>query len=493
MDSESGQYLTLQNTLEQMTPQLLITDVEALYLRLYANASQAVVNKLLNLEKLRSTIGKDQSSANTDVRSIFKRWQLNPKLVAYAACPKCDFLYASESTPWNCSNELNGKKCGADVAKSGLTKGSNPESAPVPIKPFLVQSYEDFIARLVSRPGMEDLLRNGANCVPPSDGYLSDIKHGQYLRGLKAPDNSPFMTADTKELRIAMACSVDWFNPHTNKASGKSVSVGCVSFTILNLPPNMRKKAENIYLAALIPGPKEPSKENINSYLEKIVDIFCTSWEKGHAFTRGRNSTLIVRSILAILISDLPAARKISGAASFSAHVFCSMCNLQKSNINNINYREWPKRTKEQHMEDANAWKKAETQKARNTLYKNSGIRWSELLRLPQWDPLQSVVVDAMHNTLLGMAAYHARFVLGIQELKTAEDKSIIVVDAEELERGLDILSSHPKAAQLRKMKSALLKELCYENDVVPLPKNGKKVLKADLIEALLKVSYFKY
>ena len=44
----------------------------------------------------------------------------------------------------------------------------------------------------------------------------------------------------------------------------------------------------------------------------------------------------------------------------------------------------------------------------------NSGIRWSELLRLPYFDASHFVVVDAMHNLFLGLVQQHFD-ILGIQ------------------------------------------------------------------------------
>jgi len=75
--------------------------------------------------------------------------------------------------------------------------------------------------------------------------------------------------------------SFDNFNLLGNKAAGKKISNGMVSLACLNLPIEMRYKPENLFLAGVIPGPKEPpiSTSGINSYMRPIVDTFLEFWE----------------------------------------------------------------------------------------------------------------------------------------------------------------------------------------------------------------------
>lgn len=69
----------------------------------------------------------------------------------------------------------------------------------------------------------------------------------------------------------------DLFNPLTNKQAGKKASVGLVALACLNLPIEIRYKPENMFLAAIIPGPHEPPLDRTNPYLAPIVDFLSAS------------------------------------------------------------------------------------------------------------------------------------------------------------------------------------------------------------------------
>ncbi|KAG2067677.1 hypothetical protein BDR04DRAFT_1026634 [Suillus decipiens] len=56
-------------------------------------------------------------------------------------------------------------------------------------------------------------------------------------------------------------------NPEGLNICRASTSCRIISMACLNLPLDIRYKPENMYLAGIIPGPKQPSLENLNHYI----------------------------------------------------------------------------------------------------------------------------------------------------------------------------------------------------------------------------------
>ena len=66
-------------------------------------------------------------------------------------------------------------------------------------------------------------------------------------------------------------------------------------------------------------------------------------------------------------------------------------------------------------------WKNASNAIEQTNLFKANGMQWSELWRLPYWNPSQQLVVDSMHTILEVLVQIHTRELLC---LTTAEANS---------------------------------------------------------------------
>ena len=49
------------------------------------------------------------------------------------------------------------------------------------------------------------------------------------------------------------------------------------------------------------------------------------------------------------------------------------------------------------HRQNAQAWRRCNSDASRSRFVKQTGVRWSELLRLPYFDPVKFVTVDSMY------------------------------------------------------------------------------------------------
>ena len=180
-----------------------------------------------------------------------------------------------------------------------------------------------------------------------------------------------------------------------------------------------------MYLVDIIPGPHEPPLTTLNHYLTPLVDDFLDFWHPGVQFswTNGYKHGRLVHCAIVCIVCDLPAACKISGFRPSSHSHFCAICHCthQSHGYGDINYHLWHRRTKEECLASAKTFKDAETKLEQDTAFTTRGVKWSELLRLPYFNPTRFVVIDAMHNLFLGLINQHFQNILGYRLNKDKE------------------------------------------------------------------------
>ena len=255
----------------------------------------------------------------------------------------------------------------------------------------------------------------------------------------------------------------------------------------LNLPPSLRYKSKNLFLVGVVLGPHEPSVEEFEHFLDPVVEFLDKSWKEGTHYTRtecapgGRTE----RSMLAVIVTDMVASRKVMGTASHSSNdFFCSLCILPKEQITNFNVASWPRRTHQEQKKAAEEWRNAESKKARRQLFRKNGIRWSPLWKLDYYDPAKMVVVDTMHNIFLGLIQFHVRQILGIEAPQSSpvEERPVSEKEKAAAKRAL----GDSNLAGLRRARVPTLEVLCKERKMHLEPEPGVKRNKAYLIEKLL-------
>lgn len=285
---------------------------------------------------------------------------------------------------------------------------------------------------------------------------------------------------------------MDGFNPYRNIQAGKKVSVGAIYMVCLNLPPEIRYRFENMYLVGVIPGPSEPSLDQINHMLKPLVDDLLQFWSRGIFYPRTPRHPAGRRIHIAMipLVCDLPAARQMGGFASYGCIHFCSMCTLRLREIDNTDVTNWTRRTGEEHRRRAEEWKDAGS-KEREKLFIKHGVRYSELLRLPYWDPVLFTLVDSMHAFFLIDLRRHCRDVWGM-DVKLADGDGSWVdpgPQAPSAPSDLDIrlawrrLETQSEKILNTRTSLSILQHLCRETHTLPEARHMKH--KARLVAAL--------
>lgn len=366
-----------------------------------------------------------------DVRTAAALFRLDGNSTVYATCARCHRTFKPSDVngiptyPPQCNSRpyKRGPRCHEPLTRP---KTIGAHQVQVPILPFVSFDFKDWIAELVSRPGYEEEMDKSWEGIDVAGEEMSDVFQGAVLRDFLGPDKKTHFCFGGDEGRYVFSLSVDWFNPLTNKQAGKKLSVGVIAVVCLSLPPHLRYKPENMFLAGIIPGPKEPPLEASNPYLKPLVDDFLDFWNPGVFLTRTQKHRTgrRVRCALVAVVCDLPATRKICGLANHSHNYFCSRCNCtrQKEGLNNYNYSSWDLRDKRYYDTNAEKYFAAKTEAAAQSTFDKSGVRWSELLRLPYFDFSRFVVVDSMHNLFLGLFKEHFHAILGYQQQKKSGD-----------------------------------------------------------------------
>ncbi|KAJ7050117.1 hypothetical protein C8F01DRAFT_1348131 [Mycena amicta] len=360
----------------------------------------------------------------TSLHMAMKQLELDAKMTLYAACPKCDEIYApttslsgTKTWPAVCSNMVVGAhgryKCNTDLLSDSKTS---------PKKPFLSPSFEDYLARLVSDPNKEAMMQQAsadAKSPPPrAPGAPKDHIHhvfgGSFFKNFMGPKSDKLFvdSGDTSNLRLAFSISLDFFPPHGATPRSSSASIGVLTAHCLNLPQHLRFLPENVYLS-IIPG----SITDLNPYLRPIVDFGVQSWTRGTHFTStglfpigGR----ITECAFVLAFCDSPARVKLAVVAAASSHHFCPHCSLKMlDNLYDTNFENWTEKDPDKLRRAAEKWRDASTTGKQKTLFEESGVRWSEMWRLPYWNPVIMLAIDVMHCILEGLIHYHCRFVLG--------------------------------------------------------------------------------
>lgn len=306
---------------------------------------------------------------------------------------------------------------------------------------------------------------------------MRDIFNGEVLQNFAGPDGKHFSLGGD-EGRYVFSLCVDYFNPFGNKASGKSTSVGLVSIVCLNLPPEKRYKAENMFLYGIIPGPSEPPLDCQNHYIKFLIDEFLELWSVGVHFSRTYEYNLgrLVCCALVCLVCDLLSARKTIGFAGVGSHNICAFCHCTTKGhgISNIAYDTWQPRTHTEYLTNSERYLNAKDKRERQTIFDETGIRWSELLRLPYFDPSRFVVVDAMHNLFLGLMKEHYE-ILGVRLNTVKEDHIALPIRISgALNDKIENLAKNPRST-MRSLLKFLQLPLAER---VATPKERKKVLK---------------
>ena len=375
--------------------------------RIKFNIPETATESLIKFMKLvLNEIGGD--NFNTFPKSLYlakKALGLNDRFQSFVPCTKCHKLYKKQEVENFRQDETpmimkcqhiefpNSTICKTKKCETSLSRKVGDVFRPELIYPFV--GIQQQLSSMYCRPGFEVLLRHWSN-RQQFDNISTDIYNGQVWRSFKDTNTSEgsqiFFRPDVADSHLGLMMNINWFQPF----DGTTHSTGVIYAVICNLPRDIRFKRKNMLIFGILPGPYEVSLHKINHYLAPIVDNLELLW-RGVTLTRtferkeGRN----IHAALILVLCDIPAARKICG--HILALVSCHRCE-EKANYEDGKHNfadmddmnEWfIPRDLAQHRENALGWRRCNSEASRQQFVKLTGVRWSELLRLPYFNPEQ--------------------------------------------------------------------------------------------------------
>jgi hypothetical protein len=161
--------------------------------------------------------------------------------------------------------------------------------------PYLVPSFADYIARLLSDPEIEkaccDKIDQAYEARHDISDNVLDVHNSLFMRTFRGPDDGLFL--DRKEfIRLLFSQFYDQFHPHGLRKRGATASVGIFALAPLALDPSIRYLPEHLYFA-LFPGPKPPIGPELDEFVAPIMDQVADSWKRGIKLSR----TALFRSL----------------------------------------------------------------------------------------------------------------------------------------------------------------------------------------------------
>ena len=359
------------------------------------------------------------SQALPKVMHTIRRSFKQDDFIEYIVCPKCCTLYNLSDCITHAADGDISKLCTyiefpnhphasrhvpcGEVLLKRVKIGN--KSKLVGRKVFIYRSIVQSLKDMAKRPGYLSRCNEWQGRSKEDTSFIGDIYDGEVWKDLNEIGGRPFLALPNN---LCLSLNIDWFRLYEHSP----YSAGAIYLVALNLPRNERFKEENVILAGIIPGPNEPKR--INPFLSPLVDDL-TLLYNGISFKNSSSflGLTSIRATLACITCDLPATRKVCGFSNFNGTMGCSKC-LKKfitpSFGNKPQYGgfdcDWTARDIDSHKQYASQYQTANTNSDQKKIMRESGVKYSELLRIPYFDIVRLHVIDPMHNIFLGLAKH---------------------------------------------------------------------------------------
>ncbi|KAJ7596218.1 hypothetical protein C8J56DRAFT_774881, partial [Mycena floridula] len=212
----------------------------------------------------------------TTLTIVLRRLGLKDQFLPYRVCLTCHKLFPPtvDAKTECCGELLFYQTLSTDLPEDDPDGQSShdlprPSPRPVPRQVVPFTTLSSLLEEYLSRPGMEDALESWRTREKVSDD-LETMQDGRIWKELKGKDGKLFFDKrDDSELRIGVTVGLDWY----------------ASYTL----DSFRYRIVNVIIAGLTAGPNEPTAEELQQYLELVVDDFVMLWEHGKLYVTAKH------------------------------------------------------------------------------------------------------------------------------------------------------------------------------------------------------------
>ncbi|KAH9839027.1 uncharacterized protein C8Q71DRAFT_893893 [Rhodofomes roseus] len=369
------------------------------------------------------------------LRTAERRLGLDPDehIVYYFLCDICWFRHHPSEL-----HKLDGPGCTQDGCTGTLyvTKQmSGGRVKRVPVKIFPVAPLINSLQQILLRPGKYEVFQHwrragdepgpvppmgssGLDAFPDPSVRMTDVYDGWGWRAIQAGlarrrgGKWGVQDVDVHELNqrfVSLPCglvlmfNIDWFCSMKKSRH----STGAIYVTICNNPRHIRFLRLETILVCTLPGPHEPSLEQLNHVLEPLVEEVIElgngtymACKRHIPSIHGFDDRQLIHGGLYANVSDLPASRKAAGLRGPTSKEYtCTYCYLSFDALtdpkcfcsdslrlrDDWRYLKYAFRARDADADD------------REQIAEERGVRWSALDLIPGWMPARCSPPEFMH------------------------------------------------------------------------------------------------
>ena len=226
--------------------------------------------------------------------------------VVYLACPNDCILFTKEY-----SDLVQCPKCNANRFKPNTC---------IPVQKFTYLTIGPRLIRLYGTDKVAQILQ--AHSFPVDDHTVYGIQHSKCWES--AYHEHGVFNGDSRG--IALSFCTNGVNPFSHQKC--KYSMWLIVMTILNYPQEICNKIGNLMLLGIVPGNRTKEPDNLNPYIEVIVDELSVL-SNASVFDSHQNAWFQLKVEILLHVLDYPGIGKVFNVMGANVLKGCAWCEIE--------------------------------------------------------------------------------------------------------------------------------------------------------------------